>query len=59
LKWQNWIDNPIQNMILALDCQSQSNPANLIAIWIEKSSNPIQQFRAHHTLKNKQKTRFS
>ncbi len=34
------IDNPI----LTLDCQSQSNPPNWIAIQIEQSRNPIQQF---------------
>jgi len=31
----------IQNPILAKDCQSQSNPPNWIAIWIEKSSNTL------------------
>jgi len=36
----------IQNPILTLDCQSQSNPPNWIAILIEQSSNPIQQFPA-------------
>jgi len=30
-----------------LDCQSQSNPPNWIAIQIEQSSNPIQQYPAH------------
>jgi len=29
---------------LPLDCQSQSNPPNWIAIRIEQSSNPIQQY---------------
>ncbi len=32
------------NPILTLDCQSQSNPLNRIAIQIERSSNPIQQY---------------
>jgi len=36
----------IQNPILPLDCQSQSNPPNWIAIRIEQSSNPIQQYPA-------------
>ncbi len=40
LKGKNWIDNPI----LTLDCQSQSNPLNWIAIRVEQSSNPIQQY---------------
>jgi len=31
---------------LTLDCQSQSNPPNWIAILIEQSSNPIQQYPA-------------
>ncbi len=39
LKWQNWIDNPNPNLIL--DCQSQSNPPNWIAIRIEQSSNTL------------------
>ncbi len=34
----------IQNPILILDCQSQSNPPNWIAIQIEQSNNPIQQY---------------
>jgi len=34
----------IQNPILSLDCQSQSNPPNWIAIRIAQSSNPIQQY---------------
>ncbi len=34
----------IQNPILTLDCQSQSNPLNWIAIRIEQSNNPIQQY---------------
>jgi hypothetical protein len=29
---------------LILDCQSQFNPPNWIAIRIEQSSNPIQQY---------------
>ena len=29
---------------MTLDCQSQSNPLNWIAIWIEQSINPIQQY---------------
>jgi len=47
LKWQNWntgLTIQIQNPILTLDCQSQSNPPNWIAIRIEQSSNPIQQY---------------
>jgi hypothetical protein len=32
---------------LILDCQSQSNPPNWIAIRIEQSSNPIQQYPAN------------
>jgi hypothetical protein len=40
LKGKNWIDNP--NTILTLDCQSQSNPLNWIAIWIEQSSKTLQ-----------------
>ncbi len=47
----NWNDKTgltiqIQNPILILDCQSQSNPPNWIAIRIEQSSNPIQQYPA-------------
>ncbi len=38
----------IQNPILTLDCQSQSNPLNWIAIRIEQSSNPIQQYPVRH-----------
>jgi len=34
----------IQNPILTLDCQSHSNPLNWIAIRIEQSSDPIQQY---------------
>jgi len=32
-----------------LDCQSQSNPPNWIAIRIEQSSNPIQQYPAYRS----------
>ncbi len=41
-----FIDNPIQiqNPILTLDCQSQSNTPNWIATRIEQFSNPIQQY---------------
>ncbi len=42
----------IQNPILILDCQSQSNQPNWIAIWIEQSSNPIQQYPENHHVKN-------
>jgi len=34
----------IKNPILNVDCQSQSNPLNWIAIQIEQASNPIQQY---------------
>ncbi len=53
LKWKNWIDNPIQNPILNLDCQSQSNPLNWIAIRIEQSINPIQQYPVHDPIKRR------
>jgi hypothetical protein len=33
-----------------LDCQSQSNPLNRIAIRIEQSSNPIQQYPAYSNI---------
>jgi hypothetical protein len=33
---------------LILDCQSQSNPPNWIAIRIEQSSNPIQQYPVYN-----------
>ncbi len=39
----------IQNLILTLDCQSQSNPQNWIAIRIEQSSNPIKQYPGYNT----------
>jgi len=40
----------IQNPILTLGCQSQSNPPNQIAIRIEQSSNPIQKYPECHVL---------
>jgi hypothetical protein len=49
-KCKNWIDNP--NPILISDCQSQSNPPNWIAIRIEQSSNPIQQYPAYTLLRH-------
>jgi hypothetical protein len=35
---------------LILDCQSQSNPPNWIAIRIEQSNNPIQQYPVYWVL---------
>jgi hypothetical protein len=40
----------IQNPIFTLDCQSQSNSLNRIAIRIEQSSNPIQQYPDRQSL---------
>ncbi len=39
------IQNPI--LYMYMDCQSQSNPPNWIAIRIEQSSNLIQQYPGH------------
>jgi len=46
LDWneETGLTTQIQNPILNMDCQSQSNPPNLVAIRIEQSSNPIQQY---------------
>jgi len=50
------IQNPI--LYMYMDCQSQSNPPNWIAIRIEQSSNLIQQYpglflRQHEQLSTK------
>jgi hypothetical protein len=37
-------ENPNPNLILTLDRQSHPNPLNWIAIRIEQSNNPIQQY---------------
>ena len=46
LDWneETWSTIQIQNPILNMDCQSQSNPPNWFAFRIEQSSNPIQQY---------------